>query len=250
MKTFLYLAKDPDDGVLADLENISSQGQVTVVACLPAFVEAYTFLGYNAITADQFFTLTDMKFDVIIGNPPYGKNCNLPPKFLNRIAELGLSKKIIFVVPRTMRKKGVTNGLHPNLHLTHDKTLPDDTFRDNILTCVQTWEVKSNEREKIREYTKDDTDDFEFLKTPEGSDLVITRVANAGVVVPNTEEMVLTTPYYERSPNTTYFIKVKNQSVADRLISLEDKFIEASRNTVGLRSLSIDSLIEIYLNVT
>ena len=89
MKTFLYLAKDPDDGVLADLENISSQGQVTVVACLPAFVEAYTFLGYNAITADQFFTLTDMKFDVVIGNPPYqkGKNSNFYVDFIKKAAE-------------------------------------------------------------------------------------------------------------------------------------------------------------------
>ena len=70
MKTVLYLAKEPGKGVMGDLERLKGH-DVTVVACLPGYLEYYQVLGYNAITADQFFSLTDMKFDVVIGNPPY-----------------------------------------------------------------------------------------------------------------------------------------------------------------------------------
>ena len=241
----LFLAKDHTD--LGHLESYRDAGDdLTVVSCVDAHLDFFAYKGYNVIDSKEFFALVGMKFDVIIGNPPYGKNCNLPPEFLNKCSEL--SDDIRLIIPRTMRKASIINRLSSNLHLVSDETLPDDTFRDNIKTCFQHWVVSSEERDQIKEFTKNDTNDFEFLKSSKGSDLIIVRVGNAGVVVPNTEDMVLTTPYHERSPNTTYFIKTKSQDVTNRLVSLQDKFIESAADTVNLNSLSIHDLIRIYLD--
>ena len=103
MKQVLYLAKEPDNGVMSDLKSLKKH-KVTVVACLPGYREYYQFLGYNTITADQYFSLEDMKFDVIIGNPPYqesnhkAKTSSLWKSFLNQSVEL-CDGKISLIVP-------------------------------------------------------------------------------------------------------------------------------------------------------
>ena len=65
----LYLAKEPGTGVRNDLSRIS--GEITIVDCLNAYGDYYRKRGYNCISRTEFFALEDMKFDVVIGNPPY-----------------------------------------------------------------------------------------------------------------------------------------------------------------------------------
>ena len=190
--------------------------------------------------------LMGQRFSVVIGNPPYGKNSNLAVQFLNKVAEL--SDDIRMVLPRTFRKPSIINRLNPHLHLVSDVTCPDDTFPRGIKACYQRWEVRSDVREPIQTFKKEDTTDFTFLKSSEGSDCIITRVANAGVVVRNTEPLVLTIPYHERSSSTTYFLKVKDESVITKLESLQEQFIECSKETVGLNSLSIHDIVRLYLH--
>ena len=190
--------------------------------------------------------LMGQRFSIVIGNPPYGKNANLAVKFLNKVSEL--SDDIRMVLPRTFRKPSIINRLNPHLHLVSDVTCPDDTFPRGIKACHQRWEVRPDVREPIETFKKEDTTDFVFLPTSEGSDCIITRVANAGVVVRNTETLVLTIPYHERSSSTTYFLKVKDESVMMRLESLQEQFIECSKETVGLNSLSIHDIVRLYLH--
>jgi hypothetical protein len=68
MKT-LYLAKEPGTGVRSDLSRITDD--LVVVDCLNAYGDYYRKKGYNCISRTEFFALEDMKFDVVIGNPPY-----------------------------------------------------------------------------------------------------------------------------------------------------------------------------------
>ncbi len=71
MKSFIYLAKEPEPSVYKDIEGLSKYGEVLVVACNSGYIDYYEKKGYNVIKSDLFFKLEDMKFDVIIGNPPY-----------------------------------------------------------------------------------------------------------------------------------------------------------------------------------
>jgi len=65
----LYLAKDHTD--LKHLESYRDAGDdLTVVSCFDAHLDFFKYKGYNVIDSKEFFDL-DMKFDVIIGNPPY-----------------------------------------------------------------------------------------------------------------------------------------------------------------------------------
>jgi len=68
MKT-LYLAKEPGLGVRNDLSRIS--GEVVVVDCLNGYIDWYKKKGYNCISKDVFFDSNNMRFDAVIGNPPY-----------------------------------------------------------------------------------------------------------------------------------------------------------------------------------
>jgi hypothetical protein len=75
MKKILYLAKEPDAGVMKDLKRLSLKGEVLVVACLPGYIDYYIKIGYNSIKLDKFFKLDEtMKFDYILGNPPFQSN--------------------------------------------------------------------------------------------------------------------------------------------------------------------------------
>ena len=75
MKKILYLAKEPDAGVMKDLKRLSLKGEVVVVACLPGYIDYYIKIGYNSIKLDEFFKLDGtMNFDYILGNPPFQSN--------------------------------------------------------------------------------------------------------------------------------------------------------------------------------
>ena len=76
MKHILYLAKEPGKGVRDDLSRLSGK-EVTVVDCLGAYGDYYRKMGYNVISKTKYFELDGiMRFDVVIGNPPYGSGAN------------------------------------------------------------------------------------------------------------------------------------------------------------------------------
>ena len=232
METTLYLAKEPGKGVRDDLSRLS--GEVTIVDCLNAYGDYYRKMGYNVISKDKFFSPTDMKFTVVIGNPPYGKNSSLAVKFLNKAVEL--SNDIRMVLPRTFRKPSIINRLNPHLHLVSDSDVDDSAFRDSIVACVQNWEVKEEKRDRIITYTEHK--DFTFCKKAE-ADICLGRVGGGptGKVFDEWEN---------RSENSHYFLKVSSPEIIDNLRSLYKEFKCAALETVGCPSLSKDDCVKVY----
>jgi hypothetical protein len=231
MKT-LYLAKEPGKGVRDDLSRIS--GEVVVVDCLNSYNEWYKKKGYSCISTNEFFDLTGMKFDVVIGNPPYGKNSSLAVKFLNKASEL--SDNVHMVLPRTFHKPSIINRLNPKLHLVSDVDVDESAFRGSIIACVQKWEVREEEREKIQTYTTHK--DFTFCKKEE-ADICLGRVGGgpSGKIFDEWEN---------RSVNSHYFLKVSSPQVIENLRSLSKEFRSAALQTVGCPSLSKDDCVKVY----
>ena len=231
MKT-LYLAKEPDAGVRDDLSRIS--GEFVIVDCLNGYIDWYKLKGYNCISTSEFFSLTDMRFTMVLGNPPYGKNSSLAVKFLNRASEL--SEQVHMVLPRTFRKPSIINRLNPHLHLVSDVDVDDSVFRDSIVACVQKWEVKTERRDRIVTYTEHK--DFVFCKKDD-ADICLGRVGGgpSGKVFEEWEN---------RSETSHYFLKVSSPAVIENLKSLYSEFRCAALQTVGCPSLSKDDCVKIY----
>lgn len=175
-----------------------------------------------------------MKFDLLIGNPPYGKNSNLAIKFLNLGARL--SSQVRYVLPRTFRKVSVQNKIDARLHLVHDQTVPDHMFPDTIVTCFQVWESRSLPRQLIEKTTHHP--DLEFV-TPDQATVCVGRVGGGPC------GKVFVGGFEHRSVNTHYFIRAA-PSVVSCLQKLSDQFRKAGAQTVGMPSLSKHELIEIY----
>jgi hypothetical protein len=177
-----------------------------------------------------------MKFDVIVGNPPYGKNASLAVKFLNKAVEL--TDNISYVLPRTFRKPSVLNRIDEHLHLVEDVDTPNETFGGTIITCRQKWEKREEKRDRIRTYTQHP--DLNFVSKAE-SNVFVGRVGAgpAGKVL---------TADYDHLTEQHYFLQVTD-TVKERLIEIQDTLRQLARAaTVGTPSLSKHELISTYVD--
>jgi len=194
--------------------------------------------------------IEDMKFDLVIGNPPYGKNANLAIDFINRAADY--SDTLIMVLPKTLKKKSAVNRVRDDLHLIEHVDNPDDAFgiESGLRTCNQTWvldKTKRREGELVRKKSEL-KDYFEFVDMA-SSDIAIGRVGRkaAGRVFGREDRKGNEKNYEDKSPNSHYFIKVKKKAVLKQLRSLEEEMKALADDTVSNPSLSIDDIAELYL---
>ena len=81
--------------------------------------------------------------NLVVGNPPFGKNSNLAIEFFNHAA--AFADVIAFIIPRTWRKWSVQHKLNSEFGLYFDATLPYHSFYVNnqpwhrIRCCFQIW---------------------------------------------------------------------------------------------------------------
>ena len=194
-------------------------------------------LGLKNVIHDNFLSWTpNMKFDVVIGNPPYGNGGSLSVQFINKCFEL--SDDVRLVLPSSIKKPSLKNRINLQFDIDHSEDLPEDTFPGGINTVLQHWSLKSSKRQKVKTMTSHD--DLVFT-TKDKANVCIGRVG-AGP-----SGKVFTQDFEHRSPSSHYFLKIDNANVIDKLVLLQDLFITGARENFNcVPSISKHKLISIY----
>ena len=100
---------------------------------------------------------------LVIGNPPFGRNCSIAVKFFNHASNW--CDTIAFIIPRTFRRESIQNRLNLKFHLVLDEEIPIKpcSFTPPMMVkcCFQIWEKRDYKREIIKLETSHD--DWEFL---------------------------------------------------------------------------------------
>jgi hypothetical protein len=192
-------------------------------------------LGFkNVVHADFLSWTPNMKFDVVIGNPPYGNGASLAPQFINKASEI--SDLVVYVLPKSMKKASRLNRVTTDLQLMSSEDLPDGTFPRGIGAVIQTWQNTGVQREKIAMLA--DHPDFDFTSREDSNHCICRCGSAAGLSF---------TSYANRSINTHFMIKVKHSSVIDNLLKIQDELVEAGHSASnGIPSLAKHDLISIY----
>lgn len=204
----------------------------------------------NLITEEEFFDMKK-KFDVIIGNYPYGNGGNLAIDFLAKSSEtLKDDGMILQIVPISLRKNGSQNKIikrNPYLECVSDVDCEKGTFPVGIHAAIQEWRISDTPRQKIEIITSHP--DFEFLDYKDvvtgkaRVDLVIIRSGNAGRMIRSEFEKYLPKKGEQLDH---FFIQAKDQNVVETLVSLEEELVRIGANTNGRNHVSKGEIIEEY----
>tara|TARA_Y100000389_G_scaffold204918_1_gene260793 strand:+ start:12229 stop:13080 length:852 start_codon:yes stop_codon:yes gene_type:complete len=187
--------------------------------------------------------------NLVIGNPPFGKNSSLAIKFFNHAATM--SNIIAFIIPRTFRKDSIKNKLDRNFHLVLDIDVPTNPccFEPKMMAkcCFQIWEKSENAREIIKLPTIHN--DWQFMKMgeldsnnqptpPDGADFAIRAYGGSIGQIEISNLMDL-------RPKSWHWIKsnIDINILMQRFRSLN---YENSKNTARQNSMGRSELVQLY----
>ena len=182
----------------------------------------------------------------VVGNPPFGTNCNQAIAFFNHAARQPDVEVIAFILPRTFRKATILKRLNEFFYLLHDEEMPENAFifqskPHNVSTIFQIWVRCATPRALPKEVL--DHDDFEFVKVKEANDkkkadFVIRRNgAKAGEVHYN----------FAADPDDNYFIcgRAKSGREVEAIMTKLD-LAGAASNAAGPRSLAKTEIVHLF----
>jgi hypothetical protein len=125
-----------------------------LVCCPPHTVDYFEYMGYNVIPDSLLLLLSDMRFDIIIGNPPYTETSNVQgpdkggcAKSIDNIffeKAMSMSDHVHLIIRSKFFSKQSSKFrrmLFTTGHVASIKALPPDTFgiSSMIETCCVDW---------------------------------------------------------------------------------------------------------------
>lgn len=116
----------------------------------------------HLITQEEY---SNMDFDGIIGNPPFGKGGNLALNFLNNSANRVRQKNgfILYILPKSIKKGSANfNKIDRSLELVDSKDCDPKDFSSSIDACIQEWRIGETLRPIEKQYKEHPH--IEFLK--------------------------------------------------------------------------------------
>jgi hypothetical protein len=187
---------------------------------------------------------------LVLGNPPFGKNCSLAVKFFNHAASF--ASVIAFIVPRTFRRVSIQNKLDSSFHLLYDQELPLEpcAFSPPMMAkcCFQIWEKRTIHRSLIELPLTHP--DWTFLSYgPLDKDGQPTAPKNADFAIRaygGSCGEIVTTQLHSLRPKSWHWIKVNTNK--DQLIErFKSINYDISKNTARQNSLGRADLVQLYI---
>ena len=172
------------------------------------------------------FMAKSHRFDVIIGNPPYGHMASLAIRFLNHAFDI--CHDVRLVMPRSITGRVANlNKVRLDIECKYDEPLPSDTFPSNIQANYQLWTLGKREKTKMTF----NHSDWTWLKrsSDETPDLVIrmSGTRSGAMYFPGH-------PKFERYCDTSYYLKIKaSPETVVRFKEMEQDLIEAADSCNG-----------------
>lgn len=188
------------------------------------------------VIPENFFEI-DLPEDrdiVVIGNPPFGRQCKLAIAFFNHAARR--ARIIAFIMPMSIRKAAAQNKLDLNYHPVFEKVLQKNAFTFmgkpyHVPTVFQIWERRDYQREP-RVLFKSHPD-FDFTK--DGAAFTIRRIGSEAGRIFKDRNCI---------GHDNLFVKPKRPEVLEIMLRLDLK--PAAGNAVGPKNISQGEIIELY----
>lgn len=183
---------------------------------------------------------------LMIGNPPFGKQCSKAIQFFNRGASYDNIKTIAMIFPKSFRKSSIQKRLDRSFHLYYEIDIPLDSFLlDNVIynvPCIfQIWKRQNSLRDlPIMEKLNNPL--LRFVKKDQAKEnfkavIVIRRVGfYAGRCY----------DYNDQNEQSHLFLRVTshNKKLKNQIIDYLENIKWSHEDTVGPRSVSKQDLIK------
>lgn len=148
---------------------------------------------------------TDPERTLVIGNPPFGRQCSLALRFIRRAC--ALADHVAFILPLSFMKESVQARVPHTHHLSLSHRLPVGSFETPdgrpfvLLSVFQVWERRAFPREK-RTFLRR-SDEFDFVSKSDAN-LAFVRVggrAGRAITGPEVRSTNVNCHHYVRTPD-------------------------------------------------